>query len=104
MAEDEKETPESSPRMRGAPYNSMMKVTHDRIIPANAGSTPPWSAPAWPGPDHPRECGEHRRKGRINDMGLGSSPRMRGALGLGWRMPNFIGIIPANAGSTRGRP
>ena len=35
-----------------------------------------------------------------NGVGLGSSPRMRGALGFGWREDCTTRIIPAYAGST----
>ena len=50
----------SSPRMRGAPAHAHAHHRHQRIIPADAGSTrfsPPKTLCLG---DHPRGCGEHR--------------------------------------------
>ena len=93
----------SSPRMRGAlqPLGYLKFVP--RIIPADAGSTSPRPAPAIPGTDHPRGCGEHTIVENNGRSYQGSSPRMRGALvGQACRDP-LEGIIPADAGSTNGR-
>ena len=51
-----------------------------RIIPADAGSTPKKDEAAFLYPDHPRGCGEHIMCILYLASGLGSSPRMRGAL------------------------
>ena len=50
--------------------------------------------------DHPRVCGEHAGKGLTLDNYTGSSPRVRGTLGLEVRDGPVLGIIPACAGNT----
>ena len=57
--------------------------------------------------DHPRVCGEHSSTAFSQTSRVGSSPRMRGALGDLDRAQHVVGIIPAYAGSTgpsRDRP
>ena len=49
----------SSPRMRGTHSVRAIGLGLDRIIPADAGNTPPWIAGSSTYPDHPRGCGEH---------------------------------------------
>ena len=51
--------------------------------------------------DHPRGCGEHSMRLLSEGLGIGSSPRMRGARGLIQSLRQGPGIIPADAGSTR---
>ena len=69
----------SSPRMRGALALRQFKVQGGGIIPAYAGSTEFLDVNWFIGEDHPRVCGEHSRY-MIHDLiGIGSSPRMRGA-------------------------
>jgi len=71
------------------------------IIPAYAGSTvEPLSFENENG-DHPRVCGEHAAADGAEAFGEGSSPRMRGARGPGYRDRAGHGIIPAYAGSTK---
>ena len=53
------------------------------------------------GADHPRGCGEHGARCWARGLGLGSSPRMRGALIIGGGCVAGVGIIPADAGSTQ---
>ena len=89
----------SSPRMRGAHrwYHPGWWVP--RIIPADAGSTTgkDYCTDHWQ--DHPRGCGEHILNCIGLFRGVGSSPRMRGALAD--RGDGLLqGIIPADAGST----
>ena len=50
--------------------------------------------------DHPRVCGEHERTELRETLESGSSPRMRGALGIRLLLRFLAGIIPAYAGST----
>ena len=50
--------------------------------------------------DHPRACGEHTPSCGVPHPCSGSSPRMRGALGVVLYLPRGRGIIPAYAGST----
>ena len=90
----------SSPRMRGAHLRNQVKNLSDRIIPADAGSTPSSPSARIRGADHPRGCGEHCRHRRIRASTEGSSPRMRGALPGVVRRNVDYGIIPADAGST----
>ena len=90
----------SSPRMRGA-RSLCDSVSRDtRIIPADAGST--IVIPCMPkfSQDHPRGCGEHHTTTTLLQPSSGSSPRMRGALGVQSHGRRVSGIIPADAGST----
>ena len=50
--------------------------------------------------DHPRVCGEHSVVPLALESSAGSSPRMRGTLGVGVRRNVGNGIIPAYAGNT----
>ena len=87
--------------MRGALKPIGSDVYLKRIIPADAGSTPP----AWSGSagrqDHPRGCGEHQSSRNQCQYQLGSSPRMRGAPMHYIPLDKPSGIIPADAGSTQ---
>ena len=70
------------------------------IIPACAGST---SVPIIGPPpirDHPRMCGEHAMAVQGKPIRPGSSPHVRGALTQCVVRHDFLGIIPACAGST----
>ena len=91
----------SSPRMRGAPNHPGRRRHPKRIIPADAGSTPPGTACRPWAADHPRGCGEHLYALTMDSTSMGSSPRMRGAHPLMDRSGGSAGIIPADAGSTR---
>ena len=90
----------SSPRMRGALKNSEVSTVLTGIIPAYAGSTRPARCRWGRVRDHPRVCGEHLPRPTIAEPYLGSSPRMRGALGQRGILRPLGGIIPAYAGST----
>ena len=90
----------SSPRMLGTPYLPIPLDIVKGIIPADAGNT-------WPrqttGPvigDHPRGCGEHRLNPSWLSATIGSSPRMRGTLGVWHEVDPEQWIIPADAGNT----
>ena len=91
----------SSPRMRGALTIDAVLVDNQRIIPADAGSTissyPVWSSLG----DHPRGCGEHMYPNVLSWRNSESSPRMRGARAEHDLVQARLGIIPADAGSTR---
>ena len=90
----------SSPRMRGTLSDQLVGDAGCRIIPADAGSTTMPLPPMRSDRDHPRGCGEHlQQRYRATDR-QGSSPRMRGALGLLEKHDTGAGIIPADAGST----
>ena len=90
----------SSPRMRGAPANAPPKADNARIIPADAGSTSARLSGMVNCGDHPRGCGEHLNTRGSGLWGMGSSPRMRGALSYEADPDQKQGIIPADAGST----
>ena len=92
--------PGSSPRMRGAQEDADSGMYESGIIPAYAGSTVHQRRRHRPRRDHPRVCGEHLQ-GQLELHGVqGSSPRMRGALGVSVMRPLQARIIPAYAGST----
>ena len=87
--------------MRGARYTKVKTRPKIGIIPADAGSTISCWTCGRVSKDHPRGCGEHPYRLRMNPMKMGSSPRMRGALIQTIIIVLFVGIIPADAGSTR---
>ena len=91
----------SSPRMRGAPVSNPDRLMTTRIIPADAGSTRCLSIFWSNSQDHPRGCGEHGGRGQSARRVEGSSPRMRGAPDSLCKPIPRVGIIPADAGSTR---
>ncbi len=91
----------SSPRMRGALRQAAQAPVDLGIIPADAGSTAPRTAPARRAGDHPRGCGEHGHDSSWVRFVWGSSPRMRGAPPPRPPRGQWQGIIPADAGSTR---
>ena len=70
----------SSPRMRGAQRHRRGLPGGQGIIPADAGSTVLGRLVYFDGKDHPRGCGEHQLSENNVSFGVGSSPRMRGAL------------------------
>ena len=74
------------------------------IIPADAGSTIRVGGGHIARVDHPRGCGEHQAMPFDPSTQSGSSPRMRGALGLAHRLLPTSRIIPADAGSTLACP
>ena len=69
----------SSPRMRGARFESIAITCLRLIIPADAGSTQVAQYKDVADRDHPRGCGEHLTVLTWEDPHEGSSPRMRGA-------------------------
>ena len=86
--------------MRGARQCLDSLRLHAGIIPADAGSTRKWYYFIQSVEDHPRGCGEHRRRLRFSVIPAGSSPRMRGARKRRPAPGECKGIIPADAGST----
>ena len=93
----------SSPRMRGAVLVVVHGDAAGGIIPARAGSSSrsrPRGTGSW---DHPRVCGEQAYLSILYISILGSSPRVRGAAEWVPSYFDFQGIIPARAGSSRGR-
>ena len=90
----------SSPRVRGAGLVRRRLVHWRGIIPARAGSSRPPKLGRGRSRDHPRACGEQARW-RLSPPRLsGSSPRVRGAAAVIWKVEVLVGIIPARAGSS----
>ena len=87
--------------MRGAPKTVYRETHIIGIIPADAGSTMEGTEVGVTDGDHPRGCGEHRMRISSSVHRSGSSPRMRGAPRPDEYLNNALGIIPADAGSTR---
>ena len=90
----------SPPRMRGK--HATRKIEHwvRRITPAHAGKTSSSLIRIFGGADHPRACGENRRRKCELGGNSGSPPRMRGKL-LSSLMKNHCRrITPAHAGKT----
>jgi len=77
--------PGSSPRARGARELADAGYIDLGIIPACAGSTGSRLSGYGSSRDHPRVRGEHRPRGPARNLGLGSSPRARGARGRNGR-------------------
>ena len=91
----------SSPRVRGAAPAVPSHQAPTRIIPACAGSRRSRTWATAPPRDHPRVCGEQFVVTPLVTVGLGSSPRVRGAARLHEGARPRRGIIPACAGSSR---
>ena len=77
----------SSPRVRGLLTLDPLLGVQERIIPARAGFTVPWSCVRTGGRDHPRACGVYVRPACDPVHGPGSSPRVRG-LRVGAGLPD----------------
>ena len=90
----------SPPRMRGKPVALNTSGDAPRITPAHAGKTASINVPEKVSSDHPRACGENRRRKCELGGNSGSPPRMRGKL-LSSLMKNHCRrITPAHAGKT----
>ena len=72
----------SSPRVRGTHLDRYVPVVGLRFIPARAGNTIFSSNQARRSTVHPRACGEHLIRASDFLLPCGSSPRVRGTLGL----------------------
>ena len=95
-----RDSPGSSPRMRGTRRGQRQRRTGHRFIPAYAGNTNPIPEFAVDLPVHPRVCGEHSAVVQVHDGRFGSSPRMRGTLRQPLPCRSRIRFIPAYAGNT----
>ena len=94
----------SSPHVRGARRQAIEFPLRTGIIPACAGSTWVRRFQQRQQGDHPRMCGEHSGITVGLAIMAGSSPHVRGAHRQRSERDQRQGIIPACAGSTRGRP
>ena len=90
----------SSPRVRGTPACSRRTRSRTGIIPACAGNTYAAIGKTTIWWDHPRVCGEHRHRQRLDTGERGSSPRVRGTRSDQVAGRVRMGIIPACAGNT----
>ena len=93
----------SPPRVRGKHLYSFCHLKFYRITPACAGKTPSETLVAYFSPDHPRVCGENKRRWSVTMVSAGSPPRVRGKRQL--RLVTLVTrrITPACAGKT-GKP
>ena len=96
--------PGSSPRVRGAGRLNDAGGGRRGIIPARAGSRGLMPGTGAGRRDHPRACGEQSTTTPAAPLIPGSSPRVRGAVGLAAQVPDAHGIIPARAGSRLKNP
>ena len=90
----------SSPRMRGKRFGVDGGEKPRRIIPAHAGQTQSRARSSGFRTDHPRACGANLVRHASISPYTGSSPRMRGKLGIIPRGRVLLRIIPAHAGQT----
>ena len=90
----------SSPRMRGTHNVDVHLAGIFGIIPAYAGNTCDDTTLGEVNGDHPRVCGEHRKRRNDCSKVKGSSPRMRGTRVEMVLRQISSGIIPAYAGNT----
>ena len=89
--------------MRGKLHSAGFRDARGRIIPAHAGQTWATATTSTQPPDHPRTCGANRSSDTRPIVCRGSSPHMRGKLGVPDDADVDDRIIPAHAGQTRPR-
>ena len=89
--------------MRGSRGDRRLQSLNYGIIPAHAGLTTTCSRSIVSQRDHPRACGAHRWRRKLQSCHPGSSPRMRGSPLVDGENRRNIGIIPAHAGLTLSR-
>ena len=92
----------SSPLARGTPHQALAGLPALGLIPARAGNTHPRRGRCRPSRAHPRSRGEHRPCQRHQRPQQGSSPLARGTPSVSGVGRDFLGLIPARAGNTRG--
>ena len=86
--------------MRGTLFLYIIGQTHVGITPAHAGNTPTQVIKRCFLRDHPRTCGEHACRLRVDVVASGSPPHMRGTLETFNVIALAVGITPAHAGNT----
>ena len=89
----------SSPRVRGTFVHAAVAADQLRFIPAGAGNICCISSLLCVGAVHPRGCGEHKPKMTRTLDRHGSSPRVRGTLGVTYVDFSDYRFIPAGAGN-----
>ena len=90
----------SPPRMRGKPFRKGCGRARSRITPAHAGKTGALVKKTRGRTDHPRACGENGIDLAVDQLRVGSPPRMRGKPGDGGMLSGQWRITPAHAGKT----
>ena len=90
----------SSPRVRGTLDAVVGTILQRRFIPARAGNTNQEQQDHQQRAVHPRACGEHQRTFGRSTKASGSSPRVRGTLGMAALRMDQPRFIPARAGNT----
>ena len=87
--------------MRGTAEGAREKFRLVRFIPAHAGNRRSPARRPWPGPVHPRACGEQDMMPEWDHSPCGSSPRMRGTVRQPQPPLDMRRFIPAHAGNRR---
>ena len=90
----------SPPRMRGQVEPLVPWTKHNRITPADAGTSSSWQKAPVHSWDHPRGCGDKGFEPMDPQVGGGSPPRMRGQGNAHPQKANGNGITPADAGTS----
>ena len=92
----------SSPRVRGEDSHGSARLGATGIIPAGAGRSHSRRSTTTRSRDHPRGCGEKVADASSSLSPPGSSPRVRGEVGVVGEGLDAFGIIPAGAGRSLG--
>ncbi len=90
----------SSPQVRRPRVQTSQTGQRTGLIPAGAGTTLSLHFLSCSKRAHPRRCGDHPLAGFRRRWGLGSSPQVRGPLGVVSMISPLVGLIPAGAGTT----
>ena len=90
----------SPPRMRGKVFCLLRLLCGSGITPAHAGKSRPIQGRCGDGRDHPRACGEKRKKPMTRCRKPGSPPRMRGKETARRVGRDWFRITPAHAGKS----
>ena len=91
----------SSPRVRGTVFYAVPPREGSRFIPACAGNRVRMCRACRLAAVHPRVCGEQPISPSTSAAAPGSSPRVRGTVGLFWCDGRSFRFIPACAGNRR---
>ena len=91
----------SPPQVRGKRSDNWYRGRCSRITPAGAGKTMCVTIRTKTLQDHPRRCGENCSDTKIDILGVGSPPQVRGKLYEILAAATVYGITPAGAGKTR---
>ena len=94
----------SSPRVRGTFAPRHPTMIGARFIPACAGNIQDGQKKGHFSPVHPRVCGEHISIAALEELVIGSSPRVRGTYPDGRKLRPLGRFIPACAGNMFARP